>query len=186
MTTSNDKMVVPESELTTRPIDDITYFFIHHSVASPETDIEVLAQMDIQSQGFVTVGYNCVATKKPTGWVIQEGRPIDTLPAAQYGMNQQGYAMCIGGNYEPNVAGVPTNEVEQESLDLAVEQIKLVKSKCPNLKYLAGHRDVAAIMKAQGLNPGNYSTECPGDLLYAKLDYLREQTELLAPPHQEG
>src|ERR1700733_7629227 len=137
MTTENmDKMVVPLSELTDRPIEDITYFVVHHSVAAQDIDVEQIAQMEEAAQGFITTGYNCYAKKTPAGWIIQEARPIDKLPAAQYGLNEQGYAMCIAGNYQPNVTGVPTNEVEQASLDLIVQRVKEVQLKAKNLKYL--------------------------------------------------
>lgn len=176
-------MQVPVDQLTKRPLEAIEYVFIHHSVAAQTLDVEDINRMEIAAQGFICTGYNAYIRKNPsTGkWEIQEARPMNCVPAAQYGMNTEGYAICIAGNYEPNVSGVPTNQVEQEALDLAIERIKAVKAHCPHLKTVLGHRDVAAIKSKQGLNPGDYSTECPGDLLYARLHDVRLATKLPMP-----
>lgn len=177
-------MIVPINELAPRDPKSITHFVIHHSVASPSLDIEQIAAIDINSQGFVTVGYNAymkIVNDKP---ILQFGRPINTLPAAQYGMNTQGYALCIGGNYQPNVPHVPTNTLSDELWakiePVILQLITQVKSKAPNLKHLIGHRDVATIMVQNNphANPEEYSTLCPGDILYAKLDELRVKSGL--------
>jgi len=176
-------MDVPVSELTPRDPKDVIYFVVHHAVQDPTTDIAQLAQEEETSQGFITIGYNAYIKKIAEGhWEIQEGRPLDTLPAAAYGVNETSYDVCIGGNYEPNVSGVPTNQVDPASLDVLVARIEEVKTKCPNMKYLIGHRDVAPIMVKHGGNSGDYSTACPGDLLYAELHNLRVKTGLATPP----
>lgn len=180
-------MQVPTDELTDRAPSLIEYIVIHHSVAAQTIDIEDIARMEEAAQGFVTVGYNCYLKKIDHGWVLQEGRPLDKLPAAQYGMNEVGYAICIGGNYQPDVANVPTNTVDEDALHLAVQRILQVKKKAPNLKYLIGHRDVEIIKgKQDGDDPAfaahEYGTSCPGDALYARLHDLRILTGLKSPP----
>ena len=176
-------MVVPQNQLNHRPISDIQYFIIHHSVGPQTQDITEVAAEEETSQGFVTVGYHCIVRLNPQShkWEIQEGRTIDDIPAAAYGLNEQSYDICILGNYQPNVPNVPTNTVSQDALTLVKERALLVKSKAKNLKYLIGHRDVATIMTAHGGNSSDYSTACPGDLLYAFMHNLRLETELKSP-----
>lgn len=175
-------MQVPVDELADRAIADIEYIVIHHSVTAQNLTIEQVAEMEEASQGFTTIGYNCVLSKSTGQWEIQEGRPMDKLPAAQYGLNEQGYAICVFGNYEPNVAGISTDSVDPASLDLVAERVDAVKAKALNLKYLIGHRDVATIKAKHGGNPADFSTACPGDLLYAHLHDLRLRTGLQSPP----
>jgi hypothetical protein len=175
-------MIVPIDKLADRAISDITCIVIHHSVAQPTLDIEEISAEEIASQGFICVGYNGYVKKTgEDSWLLQEGRPIDKLPAAQYGMNTEGYAICLGGNFEPGAAPFLT-VVTQNALDTIIDHIKQVKLKAPNLKYLIGHEDVATIKQHQGLNPGDYSTACPGKNLYAKLDAIRLATGLLRYP----
>lgn len=175
-------MIVPVDELTDRDPSLIEYIVIHHSVTAPALPIEAVAKMEEAAQGFTTIGYNCVVTKAPGHWEIQEGRPLDKLPAAQYGLNREGYAICVFGNYQPNVPGVPTNVLEQAALQLVIDRVNAVKAKCPNLKYLIGHRDVATIKAKHGGNPADFATACPGDNLYARLHDLRVATGLHTPP----
>jgi hypothetical protein len=175
-------MDVPLDQLTDRDPKLIEYFVVHHSVADPATSIEDLAKAEKASQGFVTIGYNAVIVKDHTGWTIHEGRPMNKQPAAQFGLNPEGYAVCIGGNYQPNVKDVPTNTVDPAALDVLVERIKAVKQKAPNLKFLIAHRDVATIKAKHGGKPSDFSTACCGDRLYAHMDALRKATGLAKPP----
>lgn len=173
-----------QAQMEHRPLDDIRYFVVHHSVASQTLDISQIAIMEEQAQSFVTVGYHAYARLNPTTgrWEIQEGRTIDDVPAAAYGLNEPSYDLCVAGNYQPNVAGVPTNPVPYAALDLVVARVGAVRAKCPNLTYLIGHSDVARIMGRRGNDPANYATACPGSLLYACLHDLRVRTGLTLPP----
>jgi hypothetical protein len=173
---------VPLDQLTDRDPKLIEYFVLHHSVLDPATSIEDMATMEIAGQGFVTIGYNAVIVKEPGGWVIHEGRPMNKLPAAQFGLNEQGYAVCIGGNYHPNVKDVPTNVVDPASLDVLIGRIDAVKRQAPNLKFLIAHRDVATIKVKHGCDASDFSTACCGDRLYAHMDALRDATGLAEPP----
>jgi hypothetical protein len=178
-------MIIPQDvldQMDTRRITEITSTFIHHSDADPTIDIEDIAKMEEASQGFLAIGYNAYVKKiSPAEWVVQIGRPLEYIPAAQYGMNTEGYAICIGGRYQPGASAV-TDDVDPLALHVAMLHIRMVMKKVPTMRYLLGHRDVATIMAARGDDPGNYSTACPGDLLYAKLDDLRIETGLLKYP----
>ena len=175
-------MKVPLDKLTGRDPEIIQYFVVHHSVADPATSIEDLANAEVASQGFVTIGYNAVIVKEPAGWTIHEGRPLNTVPAAQYGLNEQGYAVCIGGNYHPGVKDVPTNAVDPAALDVLIERIDATKREAPNLKFLIAHRDVATIKAKRGGRAADFSTACCGDFLYAHMGALRAATGLAKPP----
>lgn len=177
-------MQVPQDKLNHRPLKDIEYIIIHHSVTPQTLDISQIASMEETSQGFITVGYHCIVRLNPQTkeWEIQEGRTIDDVPAAALGLNEPSYDICVLGNYEPNVPGILTNDVDHNALLLVIERVKAVKTKAPNLKYLIGHRDVAAIMGKRGGNPSDYSTACPGDRLYARMHDLRVLTGLHTPP----
>ena len=179
-------MKVPLDKLTARDPELIQYFVVHHSVADPATPIDELASMEMASQGFVTIGYNAVIVKDSRGWAVHEGRPLNTLPAAQFGLNEQGYAVCIGGNYHPNVQDVPTNAVDPASLDVLIGRIGTVKQEAPNLKFLIAHRDIATIKAKHGGRAADYSTACCGDLLYAHMDALRAATGLAKPPELDS
>lgn len=170
--------------LGVRPLYSVDTVIIHHTVAPKTDDISTLAQMEEVSQNFITIGYHayakCIDPDKDI-WVMQQGRPIWAVPAAAYGMNVDSYDISIGGNYQPGGASF-LDTPSDHALRVVAAQILLAKKKLPNLKYLMGHRDVATIKQKQGLDPADYSTACPGDLLYAKLHDLRVMTGLHTRP----
>lgn len=165
------------NDMNHRSLDVVDTAIIHHSVAKKTLDISDVAAMEEASQGFITVGYHayakCVDVEKDE-WVVQEGRPNDCVPAAALGYNTKSYDICIAGNYEPNVAGVPTDNVSENALKVVAAHIAEAKTKLPNLKYLIGHRDVTNVIT----HDPNDATACPGDLLYARLHDLRVATGL--------
>ena len=169
----------------TRQLDVVDTVIIHHSVYAKTADITEIDVMERRSQGFVAVGYHayakCVSVNGDS-WVVQNGRPIWAVPAAAYGMNTDSYDICIGGNYQPGVAGIELDDVSEHALTVVAARIAEAKAKLPNLKYLIGHRDVATIKAKAGLNPGDYSTACPGDRLYERLHDLRVMTGLANRP----
>ena len=165
------------TDMNHRDLDVVDTVILHHAVADPTLDISEIAAMEQKAQGFITVGYHvyvkCVDVENDQ-WVAQMGRPIDCVPAAALGYNTKSYDICIGGNYQPNVEGVPTNTVSENALKAAIAQILAAKGKLPNLKYLIGHRDVTDVIT----HDPDDATACPGDLLYARLHELRVATGL--------
>ena len=173
-------MDVPENELDKRPADDIAYAIIHHSVTPNNVDIANIAAMEKKSFGFVTVGYHALIRKQGADWIIQEGRSLDDVPAAALGLNEASYDICIEGNYE-------VDAIDPRALDVLLARIEAVKKKCPNLRYLIGHRDVAGIKQKQDLisageASSRYGTACPGKNLYAVLPDVRKKSGLGLPP----
>lgn len=167
-----------------RPNGDVRYYIVHHSDGAKTTDISQIAAMEKTRLGAVTVGYHAYVRKNPTThlWEIQEGRTIDDVPAAAYGLNEPSYDICIAGNYHPGETALPLDTLEQDALDLVIARALAVKRKCPGLQFLIGHRDVATIKQKQGLDPADYATACPGDVLYARMHDLRVATGLHTPP----
>ena len=173
------------TEMNTRGLTIVDGIIIHHSVADKTLDISEIAAMEQASQGFITVGYHCylkcVDVEKDE-WVAQMGRPIEYVPAAALGYNTRSIDICFGGNYHPGGASF-LDKVSPNAIKVAVAFIETCKRKCPNIKYLDGHRDVATwldILKQEGLSPSDVSTACPGDLLYQQLHQLRVDTGLHA------
>lgn len=158
--------------MTDRPTHAIEYIVVHHTAEDPtSTDIAVIAKSEEAGQGFVTVGYHCVIQGDGK---LQEGRPITKVPAANYGLNEQSYAIALEGNFQPGSPGYRGDKPTQAQLDALVARIKLVKSKVPSAKYLIGHRDVAAIaVKIVGGTTADYATQCPGDDLWRLLHGIR-------------
>jgi hypothetical protein len=184
-------MLIPNAVLnflSLRNASQITTVFVHHSNANPTLDIAELAAMEQANpdQAFETIGYNayckCIDVVNDI-WVMQQGRPLNRVPAAQYGMNTQGYAICIGGNYQVKAAPFLT-VVSDHALKVVAAQILLVKAKCPNLKYLQGHGDVKLLEMKQNIlltdaqASANYGTACPGTDLHDRLNDLRKMTGL--------
>lgn len=172
-------MLLPQSVLdrmTDRDPSLVTCLVIHHTAGNDmNEDIAQIAAEEQRTFGFVTVGYHFVVHGDGK---IQVGRPINKLPAANLGMNTESVAISLDGNYHPpdrNYIGeVPTVHALHS---VATVILHWVKPKCPNMKYLIGHRDVAIIK-----NDSNDATACPGDLLYAKLHDLRVSTGLANHP----
>ncbi len=172
-------MLLPQSVLdrmTNRPYSAITHACIHHTASNNQNeDISAIAQMEIATFGFVTVGYHFVVHADGK---IQVGRPLGKVPAANLGMNTQSVAISLEGNFHPSDPNYIGEVPSVHALHAAATIINhWVKPKCPNLQYLIGHRDVAVIMQ-----DSNDATACPGDLLYAKCHDLRLATGLLQDP----
>lgn len=165
------------TDMEQRDTSAVDTAIVHHAVADKTLDISQIAAMEQAAQGFITVGYHaylkCVDPVKDE-WVVQEGRPLDCVPAAALGYNLKSYDICMGGNYQPNVEGVPTDAVSENALKVLIAHLHEVKAKLPALKYLIGHRDVTNVIT----HDPNDATACPGDLLYARLHDMRVATGL--------
>jgi hypothetical protein len=182
-------VLIPSSilaQLEVRKPTDVIGACIHHTVTLKTVTAEQIAAME----PFTTIGYNCLIRKTDDTvsgmWEIQEGRPALYVPAAQYGLNVEYYAIAVAGQYQPDAASW-TDEVEEGALDLIVQRIHQLREHYGGtmpLQYLIGHRDVATIKARAGGNPADFSTLCPGDRLAARLDDLRIRTGLRSPLSQ--
>ena len=79
-----------------RKIDTI---FVHCSDSdyAHHDDISVIRKWHMDERGFNDVGYHFFITN---GGQVQIGRPIDKIPAAQYGYNTGSVAICLSGKHE--------------------------------------------------------------------------------------
>ncbi len=174
--------------LKRRALSSISMIVLHHSFALRTLDITRIAEMEKTSIGATTVAYNSYCKLVDADqdlWVMQQGRPIDCWPAAQYGGNDIGYAICLAGNYHPPAG--PTDPISEHALKLIAGQILAVKAKAPNLRYLVPHRGIARIAQVRNGWTDEQAAElagtaCPGDLLVARLAELRTMTGLIEHP----
>lgn len=178
------------ADMNHRDLSAVDGAILHHSVFYKTADISEIAAMEVKSQGFITVGYHayckCVDVEKDL-WVVQIGRPIDCVPAAAYGYNTRSIDICIGGNYQPNIPGVPTDAVSENALKVAADWVLEARTKCPNLTFFDGHRDVEkwlTILKEENYTATDVATACPGQLLYDRLGDLRTMTSLKQRPQE--
>jgi hypothetical protein len=166
------------SKMTDRNLSVLEYIVIHHTASTlMDEDITDIALEEERDQGFLWAGYNFVIHgKAPHDGLIQVGRPLTKVPAAQLGLNTPGIAICLEGNFQPGDKLYTGEKPTPSQLASAITIInEWIKPKCPNLKYLIGHRDVARIVRT----PSD-ATACPGDNLYAELHNLRVATNLTA------
>lgn len=155
----------PAFEMTPRELSQITTLIIHHSDgALDQTPLDIDAEH--RAEGWAMIGYNWVI--EPDG-TVYEGRPTNVVPSAAYGDNTPSVDVCLIGDFEPGTAGfqssVPAAQF-QSLKDLAVE----VHQHYPTIAQTIGHRDVASLYPN---DPGDYSTACPGEVLYDLIPSIR-------------
>ena len=85
-----------------KPIREINKVFIHCSATDkPEhDDISVIRDWHVAGNGWSDVGYHYYIRKDG---VIQKGRPLERVPAAQRGHNTYSIAICLHGLNEFSV-----------------------------------------------------------------------------------
>jgi hypothetical protein len=143
---------------------------LHHTAGRrPASDEEAAAEMrfiqdyHMNGRGWMDVGYHLVIS--PTGQVF-EGRPEGAVGAHVLGHNTGNLGVSFMGNHHPPVSDEPAAEA-LEAFTSAGR--RLVSDYRIPASGIAAHRDLG-------------STDCPGDILYAKLPALRER--LTAPEGQ--
>lgn len=82
-------------KMSGQPVRNIDKIFIHCSASDNEghDDIAVIRQWHSE-RGFNDVGYHYFIKKSGE---VQEGRPLDKIPAAQKGHNEGSIAICLSG-----------------------------------------------------------------------------------------
>lgn len=156
---------------------DVTHLIVHHSAGTNNSSnwpgvVASIFDYHVNTNGWSDVGYNWLID--PNG-VIYEGRGggDNVRGAHMCGYNNNTMGVCLLGNFV-NVAPPP---LALEALSrlfawkcckeaITPEGNGPIASYTGNMKHISGHRD--------GCSPGY--TECPGGLLYAQLNQLREAT----------
>lgn len=104
--------------MTERPLEELKYIVIHHSVTSQSATKEDIKQMHL-AKGYSDIGYHYLVY--PSGF--QVGRELkyrgahaitekDPYEAAGIDMNRAGIGICVVGNFEHDEPAPPiTNEL---------------------------------------------------------------------------
>jgi len=150
-------------------------FTLHHTQGnSPKNfDAAVQEMQFIQDyhqngRGWIDIAYHFLIS--PQGDIF-EGRPINVVGAHVLNWNTANVGVSIMGNYHPPVNQIPT----KETLNSFVEMGKYLKSTYNiSVSSFYAHRDIG-------------STDCPGDILYARVPELRDlifkaETPVPVPP----
>ncbi|MBI4678849.1 MAG: N-acetylmuramoyl-L-alanine amidase [Elusimicrobia bacterium] len=145
-------------------------FTMHHTAGTkPRTYDEAVQEMrfiqdyHINGRGWIDIGYHFVIS--PAGHAFQ-GRPEGAKGAHALGHNTGNLGVSFMGNYHAPIADEPA----QESLDAFVSLGRRLSSDYAiPPERLETHRDLG-------------STDCPGDILYAKFPELKALIAGQAPP----
>lgn len=128
----------PVYPLITRPIDRV---FIHCSASdNPKHDDVTVIDRWHRARGFDMVGYHHFIKKNG---IIQNGRPLDRVPAAQAPHNTGTIAICLHGLKEENFTTAQASSLYKicraidESYDVTFHGHKEVANKaCPVIDYI--------------------------------------------------
>src|SRR5690606_32519342 len=80
-----------------KPKRPVSKVFLHCSASDFDAhdDIAVIKRWHVQDNGWSDVGYHFFITRKG---VVQFGRSLESIPAAQKGHNKGSIAICLHGN----------------------------------------------------------------------------------------
>lgn len=155
----------PAFAMTPRDLSVISCLIIHHSDGSPDqTPLDVDAEH--RAEGFSMTGYNWFIGGDGT---VYEGRPTNVVPSAAYGDNTPSVNVCLAGDFQPGTDGAQS-EVPAAQLQALKSLSVEVHQHYPTITSTIGHRDVAALYPS---DPGDYSTDCPGQVLYDLIPQVR-------------
>lgn len=158
----------PAFEMTPRDLSQINTLIIHHSDGSPDqTPLDVDAEH--RAEGWAMIGYNFFIGGDGT---VYEGRPTNVVPSAAYGCNTPSINVCLAGDFEPGTDGAESS-VPDAQLQALKDLSVLLHQHYPGIMRTIGHRDVASYFPN---NPGDYSTACPGSVLYAQIAAVKAYT----------
>ena len=119
-------------------------------------EIEVIQEYHQEARGWIDIGYHFLID--PSGNIF-EGRPILAVGAHVAGLNIDNIGISVMGNYHQPI----NNEVTQRSLSALITLVRYLKEQYGITKNsFYAHRDLAP-------------TYCPGDNLYAKMPYLKNE-----------
>lgn len=165
----NGNVYVPPAVYTT-----VTHLIVHHSAGANTSNnwpgvVAAIFDYHVNTNGWQDVGYNWLIDPKG---VLYEGRGggNNVRGAHMCGYNNNTMGVCLLGNFvsvappEPALQAL-TRLFAWKACDAGIDPVASgpINSHTGYMAHISGHQD--------GCAP-NY-TECPGDLLYAKLASLR-------------
>ncbi len=136
---------------------------IHHTGANYPTkwedaltEIKVIQEYHQQGRGWIDIGYHFLID--PQGNIF-EGRPILAVGAHVANYNPDNIGISVMGNYHPPV----NNKITEKTISSIITLARYLKEQYEIQKTsFCAHRDLA-------------NTDCPGDNIYAKMDYLKSK-----------
>lgn len=144
-------------------------FTLHHTAGrAPKTRDEAIAEAQFiqdyhqNAKGWIDIGYHFLAD--PLG-NIYEGRPMYAVGAHVLNRNTGNIGISVMGNHHPPASDQPS----QRTIDSFVQAGRYLKDNFSiAVSSFHAHREIGA-------------TDCPGDILYAKMPLLKEMIYAGAP-----
>jgi N-acetyl-anhydromuramyl-L-alanine amidase AmpD len=143
-----------------------TTVVIHHSGNRGETDPIQIEHRHMVVNKWDDVGYHYLI--HPDGR-IYEGRHLSNKGAHVDAANTQKIGILLMGDFEASLWDFDDDEPTTAQINAAVALIQTLKAEFSTLIRLGGHRDYKA------------ETECPGNIMYDRLEALRRATGLGGP-----
>jgi len=145
-------------------------FTLHHTQAHfPKNYDEAVQEMQFiqdyhqNGRGWIDIGYHFLIS--PQGDIF-EGRPVNVVGAHVKNMNTGNVGISIMGNYHPPVSQVPTEVTIHSFIELG----KYLKTTYDiSISSFYAHRDIG-------------QTDCPGDVLYARMPEFKSLIFQADPP----
>lgn len=162
--------IFSRSEWGARPPKSVTLIsnlptpesWIHHSAGVPGSDekayMRSIQNYHMNHNKWSDIGYSFMVF--PSG-NIYEGRGWGVVGAHTQGHNSKSHGICFAGNFQNTSPTIAALDACRWLISEGQDKGYIKKGTQPT----GGHRDVD-------------STACPGNLLYAKLDYLRTPWEV--------
>ena len=124
------------------PTNEINRFVVHHSASDPDkTTVADIRKWHVKENGWDDVGYHRIITGLG---MIEEGRDLTYVPAAQAGHNSGTFTVCvIGDNTKAK------HMWRREQVSALIRLYAAVRVIWPSIEPF-GHRDLSS------------GTECPG------------------------
>jgi N-acetyl-anhydromuramyl-L-alanine amidase AmpD len=125
---------------------DIDYIVVHCSATSfgKDLDVEDIDRMH-KRRGWSGVGYNYVVKLDGT---IQNGRPLEKIPAHVKGFNHNSIGICYIGGLDEN--GKPSDTRTDKQKEALLFKLLTLKRLFPYAK-IVGHRDLSPDKDGDGV-----------------------------------
>ena len=125
---------------------EINYIVVHCSATSfgKDLDVEDIDRMH-KRRGWAGVGYNYVIKLDGT---IQEGRPLEKIPAHVKGFNRNSIGICYIGGLDENGKGADTRTPQQK--ETLLFRLMSLKQQFPHAE-IVGHRDLSPDKDGDGI-----------------------------------
>ena len=142
----------------TQELDQIHTIVVHCS-ATQEDDWVTAADIDTwhRARGWSMIGYHRIIRLDGSR---ECGRPLFKTGAHVFGHNRNTVGICMIGGLDTH--SKPKNTFKPEQFAALKKDIIYIKSICPNIKYIKGHRDFSPDLNNDGvISSDEWMKECP-------------------------